>query len=149
MLGHPRCLLVRAGLFLTTALTGCSDHLPPTGPPMATPYHVHGKITLADQTPLRGGVIYFTPTEVVTEDDRVRYEAASLVDAQGKYKLGFNGDQAGAPAGEYKVSIQPRDYQELPHSNSRQIPARYRNSANTPFKVTVKEGNNALDFVLK
>jgi hypothetical protein len=129
-------------------LSGCGENGPPPGPPLATVYPVHGKITFSDQTPLKGGVIFFTPTEI-NVDGRVRYEAAGLVDANGRYKLGFNGDHSGAPAGECKVTIQPRDYQELPGSNSKRIPARYREQAKTPLTVTVKEGDNTLNFELK
>ena len=143
-----RLLLLLTALTVTTALPGCWENSRPAGPPLAQAYPVHGRITFADQTPLRGGVVYFTPTEV-NEDGLIRYEAASLVDAQGRYKLGFNGDHSGAPAGDCRVSIQPRDYQELPKSNSRQIPVRYRDSLKTPLKVTVKEGENTLNFVLK
>src|SRR5690242_16380991 len=135
-------LRLLAGLTVSAILTGCGEHVAPTGPALATAYPVHGRITLSDQSTLRGGVIYFSPTETEV-DGRIRYEVASLVDANGRYKIGFNGDRSGAPAGECKVTIQPRDYQELPNSNSRQIPARYRDPSKTPLRVTVKEGDNA------
>jgi hypothetical protein len=67
-------------------------------------------------------------------DAQIRF---GLVDARGCYQLGFNGDRSGALAGEYVVTIQPRDYQELPRSNSTRIPARYRDAWNTPFMLTV------------
>jgi hypothetical protein len=71
------------------------------------------------------------------------------VDAHGKYKLGLNEDQSGAPAGECKATIQPRDSQELPNSNSKWIPARYREQATTPLLVTVKKEENTFNFELK
>ena len=128
------------------ALCGCSSEAP--GPPLAEPHPVHGRITFADKTPLKGGMIYFTPTEI-TANGLIRYEAAGLVDLKGNYELGFNGDRSGVPAGDYKVTIMPRDYQELPHSNSNRIPAGYRQQSTTPLAtVTVKEGDNVLDFEL-
>jgi predicted small lipoprotein YifL len=136
------------GLTLAVALTGCGENGPPAGPPLAAAHPVHGRITFSDQTPLKGGVIYFAPTEI-DADGRVRYEAAGLVDANGKYSLGFNGDHSGAPAGECKVFIQPRDYQELPNSNSKRIPARYRDKSKTPLVVSVKEGGNTFNFEIK
>lgn len=136
------------GLAVTATLTGCGENAPPAGPPLAAVYPVHGRIAFPDQTPLRGGVVYFTPTEI-NVDGRVRYEAAGLVDANGKYKLGFNGDHSGAPAGDCKVTIQPRGYQEPPNSNSKRIPARYREHAKTPLTITVKEGDNTFNFELK
>jgi hypothetical protein len=139
------CLL--AGLALAVVLCGCSGEAP--GPPLAEPHAVHGRIAFADKTPLKGGIIYFTPTEI-KENGTIRYETAGLVDLKGNYELGFNGDHSGAPAGEYKVTIMPRDYQELRQSNSNRIPERYREQSTTPLaSITVKEGDNVLDFELK
>jgi hypothetical protein len=112
------------------------------------PHPVHGKIYFSDKTPLRGGVVYFTPVEIEA-GRQIRYEAASLVDIQGNYKLGFNGDGSGAPAGEYKVTIMPREYQEPAKSNSKRIPRAYHDRATTPLMATVQEGDNALDFEIK
>jgi hypothetical protein len=142
-------MLKRCVLLLLVASFGCSGNSPPSGPPLATAHPVQGRIVFSDQSPLRGGVIFFTPVDIEVEDGRIRYEAASLVDANGRYKLGFNGDRSGAPAGECKVTIQPRDYQELPQSNSKRIPARYREASKTPLAVTVKEMNNVFNFELK
>jgi hypothetical protein len=140
--------MVRAFLCLAllTAL-GCTGHRPPPGPPMAEQYPVHGKITIKGQ-PLIGGVVYFSPAEVETGSGTVRYEVASLVDAQGRYVLGFNGNKKGAPAGTYKVYVTPRDTQELKNSNSRTIPHRCREAKNTPLTAEVKEQENVLNFEL-
>lgn len=143
-----RFLHLLPGLTLAIATTGCGENGPPSGPPLAAAHPVHGKITLADQTPLKGGVVYFTPS-AIQADGRIRYEAAGLVDANGKYTLGFNGDHSGAPAGDCKVTIQPRDYQELHNSNSKRIPARYKDRSKTPLTVSVKEGDNTFNFELK
>jgi hypothetical protein len=142
-----RSLFLLTGLLLSSALAGCEKG-PPPGPPMATPYLVQGQITFPNGSPLRGGVIYFTPTEIKA-GSKVRYEGASPVDAQGKFKIGFGGDGAGVPPGEYKVTIQPRDYQELPNSNSALIPNSYRERSATPLTVTVEEKENTFNFVLK
>jgi hypothetical protein len=91
-------------------------------------------------------VVTFHPVEI--KDGRhMRYAAAGLVDAQGRYKLGLNGDGSGAVAGDYKVVIEPRDYQELPGSNSGRIPQKYRSAASTITR-TVKEGDNPIDVRL-
>src|SRR5260370_41508997 len=71
------------GLTLAVTLTGCGDNGPPAGPPLAAAHPVQGKITFSDQTPLKGGVIYFAPTEIDAAG-RVRYEAAGLFDGTGK-----------------------------------------------------------------
>ena len=131
---------------LTFAAAGCT-HGPPAGPNLAKPYPVQGTITFPSGTPLKGGMIYFVPTEAKT-GGKIRYEATSMVDAKGHYQFGLN-DQSGAPAGDYKVRIMPRDYMELPGSNSGRIPTRYREAATTPLTITVQEGDNTLNFELK
>jgi hypothetical protein len=115
---------------------------------LAPPQAVHGKISFADNTPLRGGVIYFHPLEV-NDGGLFRFEASGLVDAKGQYKLGFNGDEKGAAAGEYKVTITPRDYQELANSNSKNIPKIYKEQGTTPWQVTVNKGENQCNFEIK
>lgn len=141
-----RSILLLTGLALA-GIAGCEKG-PPPGPPLATPYSVHGQITFPNGSPLRGGVIYFTPAEIKA-GSKVRYEGASPVDAQGRYKIGFGGDEAGVPTGDYKVTIMPRDYQELRNSNSAQIPKRFREKSDTPLTVTVEEKDNTFIFVLK
>jgi hypothetical protein len=116
--------------------------------PLATPQPVHGTIKFANGTPLRGGIIYFSPVEVEV-GGQFRYEAAALIDAAGNYKLGYNGDGSGAPTGEYKVTIMPREYQELPNSNSNHIPLQYHEKKTTPLLITVNEGDNVCNFDLK
>jgi hypothetical protein len=135
-------------LAISLALIGCGENSPPPGAPLAKPYVTTGQIKLADGSPLKGGIITFTPVEVET-GSQVRYEGAGLVDAHGKYKIGFNANNAGVPAGEYKVTINPRDYQELRGSNSNRIPRVYRERATTPLTRVVKEEDNVFNFDLK
>jgi hypothetical protein len=141
-----RLIPLVAGLALAAA-AGCSKG-PPAGAALAQPYPVSGTVLLPGKQPLRGGTIYFTPTEIKA-GRKIRYEGAGQVDAQGRYKVGFNGDGAGVPAGDYKVTVKPRDYQELRNSNSSMIPRRYREPSDTPLTVTVKEESNTFDFELK
>jgi hypothetical protein len=134
-------------LSVAILLGGCSRT--PPGAPMADQVPVKGTITFPDKTPLKGGMIFFTPTDAQTGDGTLRFECADLVDANGHYTLGFNGDKAGAPPGEYKVYIQPRGYNELKNSNANRIPQKYREEGTTPLLVEVKDGENTLDFELK
>jgi hypothetical protein len=115
---------------------------------MAQPYPIHGKIKFKDGTPLKGGMITFTPVEAKT-GKHVRYEVNGLVDAQGHFKAGLHGTDAGAAAGEYKVTFKPREDMELRGSNSNRIPAKYRADWETPVTVTVKEGENNFDFTIE
>jgi hypothetical protein len=146
MTKHLTRLAVAWGL--TLVLAGCGENSPPPGPPVAKPYVTTGQIRLPGGSPLNGGIITFTPVEIEVGSE-LRYEGAGLVNAQGKYKIGFNGNNAGVPAGEYKVSIAPRDYQELRGSNSNKIPKIYRDQATTPLRKIVKEEENVFDFELK
>jgi hypothetical protein len=145
----PRLMMI--GLLTLTVgggVCGCGQAVP-AGPTLSPPHPVHGKIAFPDKTPLKGGLIYFTPLDIHGSGG-LRYEAAGLIDANGSYQLGFNGDNKGVPAGEYKVTIMPRDYQELQGSNSGKIPKSYQQQSSTPLqKVTVKEGDNELNFELK
>lgn len=134
------------GLALT--LAGCNSHSPPKGPPVAKPFPVTGTVTFPDGTKLVGGIVTFSPVEMETHG-KMRYEGAGLVDGEGRYKIGLNGDGAGVPAGEYKVIVEPREYQELPRSNSSRIPSQYRSKGSTPLTFTVKEQDNTFDIVLK
>src|SRR5439155_1406062 len=71
------------GLTLAVALIGCGENRPPAGPPLAVAHPVHGRIAFSDQTPLKGGIVYFTPTEMNLAG-RFHYEAVGLVDSRGK-----------------------------------------------------------------
>ena len=96
-----------------------------------------------------GGIVTFKPVDVNAGGGKIRYDAAALVDGEGNYKLGFNGDGSGAPSGDYVVVIEPRELNELPKSNVSQIPSPYKEKATTPLKATVKDGDNKFDFELK
>jgi hypothetical protein len=136
------------GLALAVAGSGCNSNSPPKGPSLAKAYHVSGTISFPDGSKLIGGAITFTPVEVET-GSKLRYEGAGMVDEQGHYKIGLNGDDSGLAAGEYKVTIGPRDYRELAKSNSARIPAPYRKKDSTPLTLTVKDQDNTFDIVLK
>jgi hypothetical protein len=138
---------VRKLLLFVAILSGCSKG-PPAGPNLGTPYPVGGRISLSNGAQLRGGIINFTPVELKASG-KIRFEGTALIDRDGKYKIGFGGSTKGVPAGEYTVTIQPREYQELPNSNSGSIPKQYREQSSTPLTVTVEEKENTFDFVLK
>jgi hypothetical protein len=142
---HPRYALIPCVAALFCLASGCGGN---TTAPLGAPTPVYGKITFSDRSPLVGGVVYFEPVEVTTAG-KIRFTAAGLVDMRGNYKLGFNNDNKGAVPGEYKVVIQPRDYQEVSGSNSSRIPKDYQDKNSTPLTATVKDGDNTLDFTIK
>jgi hypothetical protein len=142
-----RLLSLPAALALLLA-AGCGSHSPPPGAPTADPQPTYGTITFPDGSPLRGGMIMFTPKEI-KDGSKIRFEGAAMVDDKGAYKIGFNGDGKGVPEGDYTVQIQPRDYNELRGSNSNKIPKQYHEKTSTPFQATVKSGDNKFDWVLR
>lgn len=141
-------LYFMAGLGLTVAV-GCHRG-PPPGANYAEDHPVHGKIVFPGGTPLRGGAIFFTPVEI-QDGRKVRWEGSCLVDANGEYKINYGGGGPGKglPTGEYKVTVTPREINELRNSNSNRIPKQYQDKSATPLTVTVKEEDNTLDFELR
>jgi hypothetical protein len=92
-------------------------------------------------------MIIFIPVEEKS-GGKIRYEAAGMIDAEGNYKVGMNGDNTGAVPGEYKVRVFPRELGELPESNSAQIPEIYRNLNSTPLTFKVEDKDNEFDVSL-
>lgn len=129
-------------------LVGCGSNSPPPGAQIGTPSPVSGKITFADGSSLKGGIVTFHPVENET-GGKLRYEGASLVDANGSYKAGFNGDNAGLVPGEYIVTVGTRDLGELTGSNSKNVPKKFNGKSTSTLKVSVLESDNTLNIVLK
>lgn len=128
-------------------LIGCEKG-PPAGAPLGTPSPVSGTVKLADGTPLRGGVIVFTPVEVEV-GSRIRYPGEALVDHQGHYKAGLGGSGNGLVPGEYKVSVKGREIGELKDTNITRVPKPLTDPSATTLRITVKEEANTLDIVLR
>lgn len=130
------------------AITGCGDNKPPPGAALAKSYPVQGQVTLKGSAPLKGGMITFRP-ESFEAGIEIRFEGTGLVDANGKFKIGMNGNDMGVPPGKYKVAVQPREYRELRGSNSNHIPTSYREPATTQLAVEVKAEENTFRFDLR
>jgi hypothetical protein len=133
-------------LFVLAA--GCGEKGPPPGAPLGTPTAVHGKITFADGSALKGGVVNFYPVEREV-GGKLRYDGGSVVDAKGDYVAGRNGDGKGLVPGEYVVTVSPREVGELPGSNSASIPKKFQDQKTSTLKFTVAEGDNKIDIPLK
>ena len=129
-------------------LTGCGENGPPSGAPLGTPSPLHGKVTFADGTPVKGGLINFLPVEVEV-GRKLRFDGASLINAQGEYVAGRNLDGKGIVPGDYIVTVIPREVGELPGSNSSQVPKQFQDKQTSTIKITVEEKDNAIDIVLK
>ena len=145
---RARFLCFIAGSALVASVAGCGSHSAPPGPNLAKTYPVEGKVLFKDKSPLRGGIIYFTPVET-KDGSHIRYEGNSLIDAEGHFKIGLNGNEAGVAEGDYKVSVMPRDYKELPNSNSARISNPYRNQGTTPITLKVKPEKNTFQVEIQ
>ena len=127
---------------------GCGGNSPPPGAPIGTPSPVSGKVTFANGSPVKGGVVNFIPVE--RESGRkLRYDGGALIDAKGEYKAGFNLDGKGLVPGEYTVTVTPREVGELPGSNTARIPKQFRETKTSTIKVTAEEKDNVINIVLK
>ena len=138
-------IFVFAGLALGSILTGCNKANQRA--PYAEPHPVHGSVTFSNKTPLKGGMITFTPKDSKSGVGGQIYEVAGLVDAKGNYELTMPMYGDGAAIGVYQVKIEPREG-EIPGSNSNKIPKQYT-GYESPLEATVVEGDNKIDFVLR
>ncbi|OWK37735.1 hypothetical protein FRUB_06855 [Fimbriiglobus ruber] len=136
------------GLAFLAAVSGCGEKGPPPGAPIGTPSPVHGTVTFEDGTPLKGGIVMFYPVQAEA-GSKLRFDGASLVDAQGKYTAGRNQDGKGLVPGEYVVTVDSREVGELPGSNAARVPASFRDKKSSSLKITVDEKDNKIDIRMK
>ncbi|QVL32123.1 hypothetical protein KIH39_25355 [Telmatocola sphagniphila] len=131
--------------FATVLLAGCGGA--PPGAAVGTPSPTKGKVTFADGSVLKGGIVDFHP--VTFEDGgKLRYQGSGLVNDKGEYVAGFNGDGKGLVPGEYIVTVSKRDI-EIRGSNTSRIPKAYLEKSTSPLKVTIQSSDNTYDIVLK
>jgi hypothetical protein len=143
----PR-LLALLPACLALGLAGCGEKGPPPGAPLGNPAPVTGRIVLPGGAVMKGGMVNFYP--VVRESGgKLRYDGGSLVDARGEYVAGRNGDRKGLVPGEYVVTVGPRELGELPGSNASSVPQSYRDPKTSPLKVTVTDGDNAINIPVR
>jgi hypothetical protein len=142
-----RLIALLAAPALVAVAAGCGGGTA-RGTVWSKPAPVAGRITLADGTPLRGGVVSFLPVEP-SGGGKTRYPGEALVNAKGEYTGGMGGSGNGLVPGEYRVAVRPRELNEVKNSNVARIPRPYRDAATTPLRVTVAEADNTIDIVLK
>jgi hypothetical protein len=133
------------GTFLA-AMAGCGNHY------SRRTYEVRGKVLLANEQPLTGGVVHFEPTS------EVPHVADGPIRSDGSFSLSTPNVGEGAAAGEYKVWFEPaegvgitkragkkvRDPQRFP------FPAKYADPDTSGLTATIKPESNQLEpFRLK
>ena len=135
-----------AGLILLAGLAGCGGGS--GGAPVVKVYEAKGKVTLADGKPLAGGRIYFVPT---AGDSLMRSEAKLATDGSFSLVTGPSGE--GAPAGDYKVFVEPLDPSLLTKKKGGKalpFPEKYTDPDKSGLVATLKAEPNAIaPFVLK
>lgn len=130
--------LVCLGFLAIVITVGCGPKGPAKG-------DVQGKVTFKGQPVTEGSINFVNPKEGGT--------AGGDLNKDGTYEV------KGVLVGEYLVIISPpmvmmdTDPGKSPpapvEKNVPNIPQKYRQQGNTPFKATVKQGKNDFDFDMK
>ena len=133
-------------LALLVALTapGCGG-----GEKQVAVYPVSGTVTRGGK-PFAGASLQFVPANPAPTDDPALLARVVQADDQGKFALSTYQPNDGAPAGDYVVTVRPPSGPEAeerdgPAPRVRVDPAlaKYAKPETSPFKVTVKPGDNA------
>lgn len=138
---------VLMGAIASSCLSGCGDGS--SAPGNATVYEVKGKVLLPGGKPLAGGHVYFVP-----QNGALTPEAP--IGPDGTFSLVSGPSGEGAPAGDYKVRIEPSDPSlfTAAHVTARRrtlpFSPKYLDEDSSGLKVAVKAEVNRLEpFVLK
>jgi hypothetical protein len=134
-----------AGLLLVAA--GCTGKALPAVP---KPFPVRGKVLLAGDRPLTGGVVTFRP---VGDQSDGRYQGWGFVKPDGTFEVAAFSDATkggGVAPGKYKIVMSTREEGEPRGSNAHLIPKQYTEEATTPLTIEIAVGDNDLPpFFLK
>ena len=146
----PACRLIgRLPWLVGTVLAGMAGCGNPYSPKI---YEVKGKVLLANERPLTGGVVHFESTQ------EVPHVADGPIGSDGSFSLSTPNVGEGAAAGEYKVWFEPaegagitkragkkvRDPQKFP------FPVKYADPDTSGLTATIKPEANQLEpFRLK
>ena len=131
-------------VFLLVA-AGCGPRALPSVP---KPVPVRGKVVLAGNQPLTGGVVTLRPTG---EEAAGRYQGWGFVKPDGSFEVAAFSDVnkgGGVAPGTYKVIVGTREEGEPRGSNAHLIPKQYTDESTTPLTVDVTTGENDLRLVL-
>jgi hypothetical protein len=128
------------------AATGCGQS---GAPPVVNVFEVKGKVLLANQKPLSKGRVSFVPTQ-----EPFLLSSASVA-PDGSFSLTTGDSGAGAPAGTYKVRVEPDGPPPVVQGNRANpktlpFPPKYLDEDSSGLTAIVKaEPNQLSPFVLK
>lgn len=109
-------------------------------------YRIEGRVTFEGK-PAGGAVVIFHPVD--GSGDRVTTPRA-VTDENGRYSLSYLGDEDGAPAGDYRVTVQWMRGGENPEQGTNLLPERFLDPNSSGLKVSVKsESGQVIDLALK
>jgi hypothetical protein len=119
-------------MMIALLLVGCGS----SGPARPALNPVKGKVTLATGAPLAFGTIAFEPS------GGRAYRCSGKIGTDGTFEM-ETGNEKGATAGKYKVSI------GLPVNKSKSVPKKFQSDDTSGIVVEVVSGDNDLDIKLK
>jgi hypothetical protein len=129
-------------LVAVASIAGCAGS---DAPQRVTVYEVKGQVLLKDGRPLKGGRVYFVPS-----DGALTSEGAIGPDGTFSMLTGNSGE--GAPPGEYKVRVEPADVSLLAAAAGRAatgkrlpFPRKYLDEDRSGLRVTIKPEANRLE----
>ncbi len=129
------------GLAIMAGVPGCGGA--GDGAPVVTVYEVKGRVLLKDGTPLSGGHVYFVPVNGTMAPE-------GEIGSDGSFELVTGRSGPGAPPGDYKVRIEPKD-PSLMASSKRAgkaklpFPAKYLDEDSSLLRVTVHPKPNQIE----
>jgi hypothetical protein len=141
---RPHALAVLAAL-LAGGSSGCGSA---DGPAVVKVYAVTGKVLLADGEPLTGGRIWLVPA-----GDSLM-SSSGEIGGDGTFTVATGPSGEGAPAGEYKVRIEPsapvrasRSHGGRVDPRTRPFPEKYLDEDSSQVRVTVRPDVNQWDAI--
>jgi hypothetical protein len=134
----------RGAALVLAVLAGCGDG---NAMPSVSTYEVKGKVTLPDGKPLTSGQVYLVPVKGSPLD------AYGKIGPDGGFTLTTIGGKSGAPAGEYKVRIEP-DPEATPKPARGGVakfpyPTKYADEDASGVTATIEPKPNDLNIQLK
>lgn len=132
------------GLLAVLFCIGCGPHADPHFE-KTTP--VRGKVTFANGSPVRGGLVTLHPK------DGTKSESRGTIDKSGCFMLGTYKVSDGTMPGEYTITIEPIVYDKrgnMRPDKSLGIPAKYANPDSSGLTVEIKdEESQEVNLVLR
>ena len=138
-LTHLRLVSVRTGTGLFLALTALL--MSSCGNGRKTCYPISGTVNV-DGKPVADAMVQFHSSDPADHDGPNRVIAVAMTDDAGKFKISTYGDNDGAPAGEYAVTITWRQRSGLlknQFDGPDRLKGKYNNKEQSGLKVTIEK----------